>query len=42
MTGVDLQAEVEAKIEKNASRVYSRLPNGVLVKDPGSGDGVLR
>jgi NTP pyrophosphatase (non-canonical NTP hydrolase) len=33
MTGVDLQAEVEAKIEKNAARVYSRLPNGVLVKD---------
>ena len=33
MTGVDLQAEIEAKIEKNASRVYSRLPNGVLVKE---------
>ena len=42
MTGVDLQAEVEAKIEKNASRVYSRLPNGVLVKDARSGDGELR
>jgi hypothetical protein len=39
MTGVDLQAEVEAKIEKNASRVYSRLPNGVLVKDAGPGNG---
>jgi len=33
MTGVDLQGEVEAKIAKNASRVYSRLPNGALVKD---------
>ena len=33
MTGVDLQAEVEAKIEKNASRVYRRLPNGTPVKD---------
>jgi hypothetical protein len=33
MTGVDLQAEVEAKIVTNASRVYSRLPNGALVKD---------
>jgi hypothetical protein len=33
MTGVDLQGEVEAKVAKNASRAYSRLPNGVLVKD---------
>ena len=33
MTGVDLQGEVEAKITKNVSRMYSRLPNGVLVKD---------
>lgn len=33
MTGVDLQREVEAKIARNASRSYSRLPNGVLVKD---------
>jgi hypothetical protein len=33
MIGVDLQGEVEAKIAKNASRVYSRSPNGVLVKD---------
>jgi hypothetical protein len=33
MTGVDLQAEVEAKISKNALRTYSRLPNGTLVKD---------
>ncbi|MBO0801462.1 MAG: hypothetical protein J2P25_00080 [Nocardiopsaceae bacterium] len=34
MTGTDLQAEIEAKIAKNVGRVYSRLPNGVLVKDP--------
>lgn len=34
MTGTDLQAEVEAKIAKNVGRVYNRLPNGVLVKDP--------
>jgi hypothetical protein len=32
MTSVDLQAEVEAKIAKNALRAYSRLPNGTLVK----------
>ena len=30
--GIDLQDEVEAKIEKNAARAYQRLPNGVLVK----------
>jgi hypothetical protein len=40
MIGVDLQGEVEAKIAKNASRVYSRLPNGVPVKDdPEAKDG---
>ena len=39
MTGVDLQAEVEAKIEKNAARAYSRLPNGTLVKNARPGDG---
>ena len=33
MLGVDLQAEVEAKIAKNAARAYIRLANGVLVKD---------
>lgn len=33
MIGVDLQSEVEAKIVKNAARAYTRLPNGVLVKD---------
>jgi hypothetical protein len=34
MLGVDLQGEVEAKITRNAERVYSRLSNGVLVKAP--------
>jgi NTP pyrophosphatase (non-canonical NTP hydrolase) len=33
MTGVDLQGEIEAKMTKNASRVYLRLSNGALVKD---------
>lgn len=33
MVGADLQEAVEAKIAVNAARVYSRLPNGVLVKD---------
>jgi NTP pyrophosphatase (non-canonical NTP hydrolase) len=37
MMGVDLQGEVEAKIAKNAARVYNRLPNGVLVKDDPEG-----
>ena len=32
MTGIDLQDEIEAKIAKNAARVYQRLPNGVLAK----------
>jgi NTP pyrophosphatase (non-canonical NTP hydrolase) len=32
MTGIDLQDEIEAKMAKNASRVYQRLPNGVLAK----------
>ncbi|HEY0937548.1 MAG TPA: hypothetical protein VGD91_27890 [Trebonia sp.] len=35
MTGRDLQAEVEAKLERNAARVYGRLPNGTLVKAAG-------
>jgi len=30
MTGVDLQDQIEAKMVKNAARVYQRLPNGVL------------
>ena len=32
MTGIDLQDQIEAKIAKNAARVYQRLPNGVLAK----------
>lgn len=39
MTGVDLQQEIEAKIERNASRVYRSLPNGTLVKDSASTEG---
>ena len=38
MTGVDLQREIEAKIAKNASRVYRPLPNGTLVKDSAKAD----
>lgn len=38
MTGVDLQEEIEAKIAKNASRVYRRLPDGTLVKDGAEAD----
>jgi hypothetical protein len=33
MTGVELQDEIAAKIDKNSSRNYRRLANGVLVKD---------
>jgi MazG-like family len=32
MTGIDLQSAIEAKIAKNVSRVYRRLPNGTLVE----------
>jgi MazG-like family len=32
MTGTDLQDEIEAKVAKNAVRVYRRQPNGVLSK----------
>jgi hypothetical protein len=28
MTGIDLQDQIEAKMAKNAARVYHRLPNG--------------
>jgi MazG-like family len=35
MIGVDLQDEIEAKVAKNAARVYRRLPNGVLAKSSG-------
>src|SRR5437764_15283212 len=34
MTGVDLQDQVEAKLAKNATRTYRRLPNGALAKSP--------
>jgi NTP pyrophosphatase (non-canonical NTP hydrolase) len=37
MVGVDLQNEIVAKIEKNAARVYHRLPGGVLVKTETTG-----
>lgn len=33
MTGVDLAAEVEAKLAVNEARAYARLPNGTLVKE---------
>ena len=33
MTGVDLAAEVEAKLEVNEARAYVRLPNGTPVKE---------
>ena len=33
MTGIDVQSAIEAKIAKNVSRVYRRLPNGTLVED---------
>jgi hypothetical protein len=33
MVGTDLQEAVEAKLAVNEARVYTRLPNGVLVKD---------
>jgi NTP pyrophosphatase (non-canonical NTP hydrolase) len=32
MTGTDLQAAVEAKLGKNAGRIYRCLPNGTRVK----------
>lgn len=32
MTWVDLQAEAEAKLAKNAAREYRQLPNGTFVK----------
>jgi len=38
MTGTDLQDEIEAKIAKNAARVYQRLQDGVLAKSSGDAD----
>ena len=37
VTGVDLQDEIEAKMGKNAGRVYRRVPNGVLAKSNDDG-----
>jgi hypothetical protein len=38
MTGVDRQDQIEAKMAKNAARVYRYLPNGVLAKSPSEAD----
>src|ERR1700683_3141602 len=38
MTGIDWQGEIEAKMAENATRVYQRLPNGVLAKMSGEAD----
>jgi hypothetical protein len=35
MTGVHLQTEIEAKLAKNAARVYQRLPYDVVAKNSG-------
>ena len=35
MTGVDLQAGVEAKLAKNAAQIYQRRPDDVLAKNSG-------
>jgi NTP pyrophosphatase (non-canonical NTP hydrolase) len=39
MIGVDLDQAIEAKLETNRTRVYRRLPNGVLVKDTAADPG---
>ena len=33
MVGIDLEEAIEAKLAKNETRVYQRLPNGTLVKE---------
>jgi hypothetical protein len=38
MTGVNLQTEIEAKLAKNAARVYQRLPDDILAKSSGESD----
>jgi hypothetical protein len=38
MTGIDLQDQLEAKMAKNAARVYQPLPNGVLAKRAADAD----
>jgi NTP pyrophosphatase (non-canonical NTP hydrolase) len=35
MTGIDLQAEVEAKLAKNAARIYQRRPHDALAASSG-------
>jgi NTP pyrophosphatase (non-canonical NTP hydrolase) len=35
MTGIDLQAEVEAKLAKNAARIYQRRPDDALAASSG-------
>jgi hypothetical protein len=35
MTGVDLQAEVEAGLAKNAARIYQRQPDDALAQHSG-------
>jgi NTP pyrophosphatase (non-canonical NTP hydrolase) len=35
MTGIDLQAEVEARLAKNAARIYQRRPDNALAKHSG-------
>lgn len=35
MTGIDLDGAIEAKLARNAERVYRALPNGVLAKSSG-------
>jgi hypothetical protein len=37
MTGVDLAAEMEAKLKLNETRAYVRLPNGTPVKREDNG-----
>jgi NTP pyrophosphatase (non-canonical NTP hydrolase) len=36
MTGIDLAAEVQAKLTLNEARAYAPLPNGTLVKQEGA------
>jgi hypothetical protein len=35
MTGIDLQAEVEAKLAKNAAHIYQRQPDDALAASSG-------
>ena len=40
MTGIDLQAEVEAKLAKNAAHIYQRRPDDALAASSGESGGV--